>query len=248
MVHRPKTTAFRAPVPLDGIGPTPARPAGPGGVGDTFRDFPADTTQILLRQVSERIGSVSVSLQNEIHVPAVDDEPGVADLTATRLEREDARFTVEPAESAAEAPPDCIVSEHSTPRTDGLEFLEDGLYAEDDGAGIPEEGHDDVFDAGYTTASEGTGSGSASSSRRRPPTAGGFASPPGPTAAPGSRSRASTPATSRRPGTEAVTPPRRHSPQLRRSVGRSESAITSSGSFLVSMASMAARALGTVEK
>lgn len=159
MVHRPKTTAFRAPVPLDGIGPTPARPAGPGGVGDTFRDFPADTTQILLRQVSERIGSTSVSLQNEIHVPAVDDEPGVADLTATRLEREDARFTVEPAESAAEAPPDCILSEHSTPRTDGLEFLEDGLYAEDDGAGIPEEGHDDVFDAGYTTTSEGTGFG-----------------------------------------------------------------------------------------
>jgi len=37
-------------------------------------------------------------------------------------------------------------------------------------------------------------------------------------------------------------------PQLRRSVGRSDSAITSSGSSAVSMASMAARALGTVEK
>ena len=191
---------------------------------------------------------MSVSLQNEIHVPAVDDEPGVADLTATRLEREDARFTVEPAESAAEAPPDCIVSEHSTPRTDGLEFLEDGLYAEDDGAGIPEEGHDDVFDAGYTTASEGTGFGlriveqaaTAHGWRVRVAT--------GTDGGAGSRSRASTPATSRRPGAEAVTPPRRHSPQLRRSVGRSESAITSSGSFLVSMASMAARALGTVEK
>jgi len=39
-----------------------------------------------------------------------------------------------------------------------------------------------------------------------------------------------------------------YSPHLRRSVGRSDSAITSSGSSLVSIASMAARALGTVEK
>ena len=39
-----------------------------------------------------------------------------------------------------------------------------------------------------------------------------------------------------------------YSPQLRRSVGRSDSAITSSGSSSVSTASRAARALGTVEK
>ena len=37
--------------------------------------------------------------------------------------------------------------------------LEDGLYIEDDGSGIPEEDRDDVLEAGYTTAEEGTGFG-----------------------------------------------------------------------------------------
>ena len=37
--------------------------------------------------------------------------------------------------------------------------LEDGFYVEDDGSGIPEDSRDDVFEAGHTTADEGTGFG-----------------------------------------------------------------------------------------
>ena len=37
--------------------------------------------------------------------------------------------------------------------------LADGFYIEDDGTGIPEEDRDDVFEAGYTTAKNGTGFG-----------------------------------------------------------------------------------------
>ncbi|MFT4884983.1 MAG: PAS domain S-box-containing protein [Natronomonas sp.] len=37
--------------------------------------------------------------------------------------------------------------------------LDDGFYVEDDGGGIPESQHDDVFDAGYTTAADGNGFG-----------------------------------------------------------------------------------------
>jgi PAS domain S-box-containing protein len=37
--------------------------------------------------------------------------------------------------------------------------LEDGFYVEDDGAGVPESERDDVFDAGYSTAEDGTGFG-----------------------------------------------------------------------------------------
>ncbi|WP_299330884.1 PAS domain S-box protein [Haloplanus sp.] len=37
--------------------------------------------------------------------------------------------------------------------------LDDGFYVEDDGPGIPGDGRDDVFDAGYTTTDEGTGFG-----------------------------------------------------------------------------------------
>ena len=37
--------------------------------------------------------------------------------------------------------------------------LDDGFYVEDDGPGIPGDSRDDVFDAGYTTAADGTGFG-----------------------------------------------------------------------------------------
>ncbi|WP_321169083.1 sensor histidine kinase [Halorubrum sp. CBA1125] len=37
--------------------------------------------------------------------------------------------------------------------------LADGFFIEDDGPGIPEETRDRVFEAGYTTAGEGTGYG-----------------------------------------------------------------------------------------
>ena len=37
--------------------------------------------------------------------------------------------------------------------------MESGFYIEDDGPGIPEENRDDVFEAGYTTSSDGTGFG-----------------------------------------------------------------------------------------
>ncbi|WP_178917728.1 response regulator [Natronomonas gomsonensis] len=37
--------------------------------------------------------------------------------------------------------------------------LDDGIYVEDDGAGIPAEDHDDVFETGYSTREEGTGFG-----------------------------------------------------------------------------------------
>jgi PAS domain S-box-containing protein len=66
-----------------------------------------------------------------ISVLCVDDEPGLADLTATFLERFDDQFATSTAESAqegleflAENRVDCIVSDHDMPRMDGLEFLE----------------------------------------------------------------------------------------------------------------------------
>jgi PAS domain S-box-containing protein len=37
--------------------------------------------------------------------------------------------------------------------------LDDGFYVEDDGSGIPEDDRENVFDAGYSTAEEGTGFG-----------------------------------------------------------------------------------------
>ncbi|EMA59862.1 PAS domain S-box protein [Halorubrum lipolyticum] len=66
-----------------------------------------------------------------ISVLCVDDEPGLADLTATFLERFDDRFSATAVESAqegldflAENRVDCIVSDHDMPGTDGLAFLE----------------------------------------------------------------------------------------------------------------------------
>jgi len=37
--------------------------------------------------------------------------------------------------------------------------IDDGVYVEDDGPGIPEDDREDVFEAGYSTAADGTGFG-----------------------------------------------------------------------------------------
>jgi PAS domain S-box-containing protein len=63
----------------------------------------------------------------------VDDDPSLADLVATFLEREDDRLSVETATSAAEGLDrlaaddgrfDCVVSDYDMPGQDGIEFLE----------------------------------------------------------------------------------------------------------------------------
>ena len=54
-------------------------------------------------------------MHGRIRVLHVDDEPDFADLTATYLEREDDRITVET---------DCVVSGYEMPDTNGTEFLE----------------------------------------------------------------------------------------------------------------------------
>jgi PAS domain S-box-containing protein len=66
-----------------------------------------------------------------IHVLHVDDDPEFTDLTASFLERDTDRFTIETATGASEGwevindrPPDCIVSDYNMPGTDGIEFLE----------------------------------------------------------------------------------------------------------------------------
>jgi PAS domain S-box-containing protein len=66
-----------------------------------------------------------------IRVLHVDDDPDIAALTATYLEREDDRFVVETATSAdeglarlAETAVDCIVSDYDMPGRNGIEFLE----------------------------------------------------------------------------------------------------------------------------
>jgi len=66
-----------------------------------------------------------------VRVLHVDGDTEFADVTATRLEREDGRFVVETAADAAAGLArleaggiDCIVSEYDVPGSDGIEFLE----------------------------------------------------------------------------------------------------------------------------
>jgi len=71
------------------------------------------------------------SLADPIHLLHVDDDPDVADLTATFLEREHEQFAVETATSPAagldrltETDFDCVISDYDMPRQNGIEFLE----------------------------------------------------------------------------------------------------------------------------
>jgi PAS domain S-box-containing protein len=66
----------------------------------------------------------------KIHILHVDDDPSVADLTKTYLEREEDRFSVEITTSATDGlemlrdnPPDCIISDYEMPGMDGIDFL-----------------------------------------------------------------------------------------------------------------------------
>ena len=74
---------------------------------------------------------MTINNDGQIQILHVDAESDFTDLTATFLEHEDSRFTVETATSANEGrdlindgPPDCIISGYSMPGMDGLEFLQ----------------------------------------------------------------------------------------------------------------------------
>jgi len=70
------------------------------------------------------------ALPRPTRVLHVDDDPEFAELTATFLERDDDRFSVETATGAGEAldripddPPECVVSDYNMPGMDGIAFL-----------------------------------------------------------------------------------------------------------------------------
>jgi PAS domain S-box-containing protein len=72
-------------------------------------------------------------MSDRIRVLHVEDDPDLAEITASFLEREDSRIAVESASNATEglerlddsdAEVDCIVSDHDMPGPNGIEFLE----------------------------------------------------------------------------------------------------------------------------
>ncbi|KKF40057.1 histidine kinase [Halorubrum saccharovorum] len=72
-------------------------------------------------------------MSDRIRVLHVEDDPDLAEITASFLEREDSRIAVETASNATEglerlddpdAEVDCIVSDHDMPGPNGIEFLE----------------------------------------------------------------------------------------------------------------------------
>jgi len=69
-------------------------------------------------------------MSEPVNILHVDDDPDLGDLTATFLEREDSRFTVQTATSPAEGldsitedAPNCIVSDYDMPGKNGVDFL-----------------------------------------------------------------------------------------------------------------------------
>ncbi|MFB6174200.1 MAG: ATP-binding protein, partial [Halobacteriales archaeon] len=71
-----------------------------------------------------------MSVQEDIHVLHIDDDPDFADLTAERLTREAGRLTVETVADAGEGLErladgfDCVISDYDMPGMDGIELLE----------------------------------------------------------------------------------------------------------------------------
>lgn len=103
-----------------------------------------------------------------VRVLHVDDDPGLADVAATFLERQDGRVTVRSATSAADGldglasdEVDCVISDYDMPDRNGIDFLEGVRETYPDLPFIlyTGKGSEAVFDAVDTTGKDGTGFG-----------------------------------------------------------------------------------------